>query len=71
MIFQRLLDVGALAKKKSFFLLGPRATGKTFLIREQMGANAFVVDLLSSDLFLRLSATRDGAEGLSGLSAAT
>jgi predicted AAA+ superfamily ATPase len=53
----RTLDLGALAKKKSFFLLGPRATGKSFLIRQQLGGQAIVIDLLRSDVFLRLSAT--------------
>jgi uncharacterized protein len=54
--FRRTLDLGALVKKKSFFLLGPRATGKSFLIREQLGGQATVIDLLRSDVFLRLSA---------------
>jgi predicted AAA+ superfamily ATPase len=54
--FIRTLDLGALAKKKSFFLLGPRATGKSFLIREQLGGQAVVIDLLRSDVFFRLSA---------------
>ena len=54
--FRRTLDLGALAKKKSFFLLGPRATGKSFLIRQQLGGQATVIDLLRSDIFLRLSA---------------
>lgn len=52
----RTLDLGALAKKKSFFLLGPRTTGKSFLIRQQLGDRATVIDLLRSDVFLRLSA---------------
>lgn len=55
--FRRTLDLGALVKKKSFFLLGPRATGKSFLIREQLGGQATVIDLLRSDVFLRLSAS--------------
>ena len=54
--FSRTLDLGALAKKKSFFLLGPRATGKSFLIRDQLGGHATIIDLLRSDVFLRLSA---------------
>ncbi len=55
MDFTRPLDVAALAKKKSFFLLGPRATGKSFLIRQQLGDQAVVIDLLRSDIYLRLS----------------
>lgn len=53
---RRSLDLADLLKKKSFFLLGPRATGKSFLVREQLGDAAVVLDLLRSDLFLRLSA---------------
>ena len=31
---ERILDLPALLEKKSYFLFGPRQTGKTFLIRE-------------------------------------
>jgi predicted AAA+ superfamily ATPase len=55
MNIRRTLDLGALVKKKSFFLLGPRATGKSFLVREQLGGQATVIDLLRSDVLLRLS----------------
>lgn len=64
MEFDRVLDVGALLKKKSFFLLGPRATGKSFLIRQQLGDRAVVIDLLRSDLFLRLAANPSLLESL-------
>lgn len=64
MNFARLLDLEALLKKKSFFLLGPRATGKSFLVREQLGDTAVVIDLLRSDVFLRLSADTAGLPGL-------
>lgn len=47
-----LLD---LLKKKSFFLFGPRSTGKTHLIQKQLSGKAHIVDLLKGDLFLRLS----------------
>ena len=52
---QRRLDLPRLLQKKSFFLFGPRATGKTFLIREQLADQAQVIDLLRSDLYLRLA----------------
>jgi predicted AAA+ superfamily ATPase len=52
----RTLDIMALLDKKSHFLFGPRGTGKTTLIREQIGADALSLDLLNSDFFLRLSA---------------
>ena len=53
--FKRTLDLSELLSKKSHFLLGPRATGKSFLIREQLRDKAFVIDLLKSDVWLRLS----------------
>ena len=40
--------------KKSHFLLGPRQTGKTFLIRHTL-KNVRVYDLLDSEIFLSLS----------------
>jgi predicted AAA+ superfamily ATPase len=45
-------------------LFGPRATGKTFLIREQLADRAFVIDLLRSDLYLRLSGSPADLEAL-------
>lgn len=51
----RALKLPELLKKKSFFLFGPRGTGKTSLIRTQLSADALVVDLLRSDVYLRLA----------------
>jgi predicted AAA+ superfamily ATPase len=65
-VFQRLLDLPALLRRKSFFLFGPRATGKSFLVRRQLGDRALVLDLLRSDLFLRLSAEPALLEALVG-----
>lgn len=56
MFIERLLKIGELLKKKSFFLFGPRSTGKTFLIREQLADNALVIDLLESETYFRLNA---------------
>ena len=64
MVFNRVLDLELLLTKKSFFLLGPRATGKSFLIRQQLGDRAAVIDLLRSDVFLRLSADPSLLESL-------
>ncbi len=61
---RRALDLAALVKKKSFFLLGPRMTGKSFLVRQQLGGQAVVIDLLRSDLFLRLSASPNLLEAM-------
>jgi predicted AAA+ superfamily ATPase len=50
----RLLDLPALVARKSHFLLGPRQTGKTFLVRASMG-KARIYDLLDSRTYLELS----------------
>ena len=55
MYIKRYLDLNTLLKKKSFFLFGPRSTGKTSLIREQLNEKFLKIDLLKSDMFLRLS----------------
>ncbi len=55
MNFKRILDLSELLKKKSFFLFGPRSTGKTHLIREQLGKKAYIVNLLKAETYLRLT----------------
>jgi predicted AAA+ superfamily ATPase len=50
----RVLELPALMAKKSHFLLGPRQTGKTFLIQHQL-KNARVYDLLDHSIYLTLS----------------
>jgi predicted AAA+ superfamily ATPase len=42
-------------ERKSFFLFGPRATGKSTLIKQQLSHTATIIDLLDSRLYLRLS----------------
>lgn len=54
-MFERILDVNGLISKKSFFLFGPRQTGKSTLLRRAF-PNATYVDLLESETFLELSA---------------
>lgn len=44
-MYKRILDLTALLEKKSFFLFGPRGTGKTTLIRHTL-SNVSVIDLL-------------------------
>lgn len=56
MEYRRTLNLAKLLEKKSFFLLGPRSTGKTTLIRQQLSKKALIVDLLNADTQLRLSA---------------
>lgn len=53
--FHRHLNLATLLRKKSFFLLGPRATGKSFLVEQQLAESAIILSLLRSDLYLRLS----------------
>lgn len=55
-MFPRILDLPNLLKKKSFFLFGPRATGKSFLIRHQFPKTVPIINLLRSELYLLLSA---------------
>lgn len=50
---QRSLDLRKLLKYKSFFLFGPRSTGKTTLINHQL-PKAKVYDLLDTRTFTRL-----------------
>lgn len=51
--YERVLSLPNLLGLKSFFLFGPRSTGKSFLIREQL-PRARVYDLLDNDVFGRL-----------------
>ncbi len=50
----RLLNLESLLEKKSLFLLGPRQTGKTSLIRHTL-SKAKVYDLLDTSVFLTMS----------------
>lgn len=53
--FNRQLQLKPLLEQKSLLLLGPRATGKSFLIRQQLEQSMIYFDLLRSELYLRLS----------------
>ncbi len=60
---KRALDLPALLKKKSFFLFGPRAVGKSHLIMQSLmsGGKAkkvFLFDLLKHRIFHRLSVSQ-------------
>ncbi len=46
-----------LPKNKSFFLFGPRQTGKSSLIRTLWTENIWTIDLLKNDHFLKYSKT--------------
>jgi predicted AAA+ superfamily ATPase len=60
----RKLDLPGLLSKKSFFLFGPRATGKSYLVGQQLKDRAHVLDLLRSDLYLRLSSSPGDLEAI-------
>lgn len=64
MKFQRELNLLKLLEKKSFFLFGPRSTGKSYLIQQQLAHQALVLNLLKSDLFLRLQENPTHLENL-------
>lgn len=53
-MYKRVLDLPALLRHKSFFLLGPRQTGKSTLLRASFPEAVFV-DLLESETFHELS----------------
>lgn len=50
----RTLNLLQLLTKKSHFLLGPRGTGKTFLIKQQLANSSLYINLLNSDSYLAL-----------------
>lgn len=50
--------------RKSFFLLGPRATGKSYLVRQTLSAKAAIVALLRGELYLRLAASPQDLEAI-------
>src|SRR3990167_2898631 len=64
MLFKRWLDLPGLLQKKSHFLFGPRSTGKTFLIKSQFPHSTAILDLLESELYLRLSTNPGDLESI-------
>jgi predicted AAA+ superfamily ATPase len=54
MEFHRILNLPELLEKKSFFLFGPRSTGKSHLIDVQLKKKALIIDLLDGLTHLRL-----------------
>jgi len=52
---KRDLNLASRISVKSLFLFGPRATGKTTLIKEQLTGKVLLIDLLKFKYFLPLS----------------
>ena len=52
-LFQRILDLNDLLKRKSHFLFGPRSVGKTTLIERTL-PGALIFDLLDNSVYSRL-----------------
>ena len=55
-MFNRQLNIKSLLEQHSFFLFGPRATGKSSLIQQQLADQVPVFDLLDNTTYLALSA---------------
>ena len=53
MDIKRIVNLPELLHKNSFFLLGPRATGKSFLIKSQLKGVSHIFDLLDGETHLR------------------
>jgi predicted AAA+ superfamily ATPase len=64
MELERFLNLKDLLTRKSFFLFGPRATGKSTLIKRQLYETATVIDLLNSRLYMRLLASPHDLESI-------
>ncbi|MBM4222947.1 MAG: ATP-binding protein [Gammaproteobacteria bacterium] len=54
MFIPRLLNLEVLLQKSSFFLFGPRLSGKSRLIAHQL-SDAFIINLLKTSVYLELS----------------
>lgn len=67
MYVRRTLNLKNLLEKKSHFLFGPRATGKSSLIQHTLGNQALVIDLLHSETYVRLMANPSQIESMIAL----
>lgn len=65
-MYNRILELDTFLRHRSLFLLGPRQTGKSTLLRTSFPA-ALYIDLLANDVFRRLAAAperlRDDVNG--------
>ncbi len=63
-MLKRLLNIASLVEKKSYFLFGPRATGKSTLIKTQFPADSNIINLLDNALYFRLKASPGELESI-------
>ncbi|MEK6731242.1 MAG: ATP-binding protein [Pseudomonadota bacterium] len=54
MFINRILNIKQLVSKKSHFLFGPRGTGKSSLLKHDLGNQALIIDLLHSETYMKL-----------------
>lgn len=64
MFINRVLNLQHLMHKKSHFLFGPRATGKSSLIQHDLSNESLVIDLLHSETYMRLVENPSQIEGM-------
>ena len=64
MKINRTLDLNKLLKKKSHFLFGPRSTGKSTLIKDQINEKYLVINLLRNEYFMALSQSPQSLEDM-------
>lgn len=67
MFINRTLNLKQLMDKKSHFLFGPRATGKSSLIKHDLGDKALIIDLLHSETYMRLMSNPSQIESMIAL----
>ena len=67
MFINRILNLKQLMDKKSHFLFGPRATGKSSLIKHDLGNQALIIDLLHSATYMRLMGNPSQLESMIAL----
>ncbi len=61
---KRFLDLQEKLKKSSHFLLGPRGTGKSYLIRKSLIKSAQIINLLDSKIYLLLQNSPSDLESI-------
>lgn len=64
MYINRALQIKQLLTKKSHFLFGPRGTGKSSLIERTLADQALIIDLLHSEIYMRLSSNPSQLESM-------